>query len=72
MDRVRCRLNDNKQCVLHLGGQLAKHEIKHLLCETRQWQIWKIASGQRVKQTARSLQDLAQEMARYMLRDVHA
>ena len=70
VENVRTRVNQNQQCVLRLGGLLAKHEIKHVLCETRQWKIWKIAHGQRVKEAAGSLQDLAQEMAAYMLREI--
>lgn len=64
-ETIRQTINEDQ--AIHI----TKYEIKHLLCETRQWKIWKTANEDCSKRQENIQQD-AVILATYMLRDVVA
>ena len=56
-----------------MNGPIRRHEIKHLLCESRQWKIYAASSKLCPSSSASWLEelaakDLAAKLASYMLR----
>ena len=68
---MRQRLNESPK-VLQGIGRVATHEIYHLLCEARQWGVWRISQAIDIgsHRDAPSLVHCAEEMATYMLRQL--
>ena len=68
---MRLRLNESPK-VSQAIGPLAKHEMYHLVCEARQWGVWRISKAfdSTLQRNAPPLVDCAQEIAAYMLRQL--
>ena len=66
---VRQHINASSRCTF-MNAPLERHEIKHVLCEVRQWGIWAVAGQAPAKQVAQSKVELVHQLAKYMQRDL--